>query len=247
MEKGLFTENRERSFFCEMMIAHFTSVTVLCYVCEQKGVFKMSEELISKKDLLDVAGISYGQLYRWKRKDLIPEEWFIRKSTFTGQETFFPKEKMLKRIDKIQTMKENLSLDELADMFSPNVTNLNYSKDELVNRNIVSNAVVDFYLEQEKGGLPFNYSRMLEVFVLEKLLQSGEISLDEGKMLLQVLKDNASLIKQKNCTLVFTRKLGVSSCLLLINAKAVHFEQGTKMVASLSLMSCMEEIKAKLL
>lgn len=48
----------------------------------------MEEELISKKDLLDETGISYGQLYRWKRKQLIPEEWFIRKSTFTGQETF---------------------------------------------------------------------------------------------------------------------------------------------------------------
>jgi hypothetical protein len=213
---------------------------------EQKGVFKMSEELISKKDLLDVAGISYGQLYRWKRKDLIPEEWFIRKSTFTGQETFFPKEKMLKRIDKIQTMKENLSLDELADMFSPNVTNLNYSKDELIKRNIVSPSVVDFYLEEEKGGLPFNFSRMLEVFVLDKLLHSGEISLDEGKMLLEMLKENAPLLKQKSCALVFTRKLGVSSCQLLINAESAHFERGTKVVATLSLMTCMEEIKAKL-
>lgn len=49
----------------------------------------MEEDLISKKELLDETGISYGQLYRWKRKQLIPEEWFIRKSTFTGQETFF--------------------------------------------------------------------------------------------------------------------------------------------------------------
>jgi hypothetical protein len=207
----------------------------------------MSEELISKKDLLDEAGISYGQLYRWKRKDLIPEEWFIRKSTFTGQETFFPKEKIIKRIEKIQTMKENLSLDELADMFSPNLTNLNYSKDELIKRTIISTSVVDFYLEQEKGSLQFNFSRILEVFVLEKLLQSGEISLDEGKMLLQVLKDNAPLIKQKSCEVVMTRKLGVSSCLLMINAEAVHFERGTKIVATLSLMTCMEEIKAKLL
>jgi Protein of unknown function (DUF4004) len=207
----------------------------------------MSEELISKKDLLELAGISYGQLYRWKRKDLIPEEWFVRKSTFTGQETFFPKEKILERIEKIQTMKENLSLDELADMFSPNLTTLNYTKDELTKRNIVSTAVVDFYLEQEKGSLQFNFTRMLEVFVLEKLLQSGEINLDEGKMVLQVLKDHAALIKQKSCELVITRKLGMSSCLLLINAEAYHFERGTKVVASLSLMTCMEEIKAKLL
>lgn len=207
----------------------------------------MSEELISKKDLLELAGISYGQLYRWKRKDLIPEEWFVRKSTFTGQETFFPKEKILERIDKIQTMKENLSLDELADMFSPNVTNLNYTKDELIKRNIVSTPVVDFYLDQEKGSLQFNFSRILEVFILEKLLQSGEINLDEGKMVLQVLKDNEPLIKQKNCELMITRKLGMSSCLILINAEAIHFEQGTKVVAALSLMTCMEEIKAKLL
>ncbi|MFP5110471.1 YhbD family protein [Neobacillus sp. C211] len=207
----------------------------------------MSEELISKKDLLELAGISYGQLYRWKRKDLIPEEWFVRKSTFTGQETFFPKEKVLERIEKIQTMKENLSLDELADMFSTNVTNLNYTKDELVKRNIVSTMVVDFYLEQEKGILQFNFTRMLEVFVLEKLLQSGEINLEEGKMVLQVLKDHAGVIKQKSCELVITRKLGMSSCLLLINAEEFHFERGTKVVAALSLMTCMEEIKAKLL
>jgi len=207
----------------------------------------MSEELISKKELLDIAGISYGQLYRWKRKDLIPEEWFIRKSTFTGQETFFPKEKILERIDKIQTMKENLSLDELADMFSPNVTELHLTNDELVKRNIVSSAVLDLYLKTEMGGQHFEFSRILEVFVLEKLLQSGEINLDEGKMLLQVLKDNRGLIKQKNGELVLTRKLGVSSCLLLINAEDIKFEQGTKIVVQLSLVKCMEEIKANLL
>lgn len=206
----------------------------------------MSEELISKKDLLELAGISYGQLYRWKRKDLIPEEWFVRKSTFTGQETFFPKEKILERINKIQTMKENLSLDELADMFSPNISDLQLEKDELIKRNIVSSAVMNFYLENDKGGQKFNVSRILEVYVLEKLLQSGDIHLEEGKMLLQVLKDNAALIKQKSCELVITRKLGVSSCLLLINAEAVHFEQGTKIVAQLSMMTCMEEIKSKL-
>src|SRR4051794_31923511 len=207
----------------------------------------MSEELISKKDLLDLTGISYGQLYRWKRKDLIPEDWFIRKSTFTGQETFFPKEKILKRIEKIQTMKENLSLDELADMFSPNLTDLQLSKDELIKRNIVSTTVADFYLEQEKGGIDFQFARMVEVFVLEKLLQSGDINLDEGKQLIQVLKENRAENKQKNGEIVITRKLGISSCLLAINAEALYFERGTKVVAAISLMNCKEEMKAKLL
>ncbi len=77
----------------------------------------MSEDLISKKELLDLTGISYGQLYRWKRKNLIPEQWFIRKSSFTGQETYFPREKILQRIDRILGMKDDLSLDALADVF----------------------------------------------------------------------------------------------------------------------------------
>ena len=46
-----------------------------------------NEELISKKALLEKYAISYGALYRWKRKGLIPEEWFIKKATVTGQET----------------------------------------------------------------------------------------------------------------------------------------------------------------
>ena len=51
-------------------------------------------ELISKKELLQQTGISYGQLYRWKREKLIPEEWFIKQSSYTGQETFFPREQI---------------------------------------------------------------------------------------------------------------------------------------------------------
>jgi len=76
-------------------------------------------ELISKKEVLRQTGISYGQLYRWKRLGLIPEAWFIRRSTFTGQETFFPKEKILPRIEEILKLKEEHSLEELVKILSP--------------------------------------------------------------------------------------------------------------------------------
>ena len=70
-------------------------------------------EEISKKDLLAETGISYGQLYRWKREGLIPEEWFIKRSAFTGQETYFPKERVLERIGIILEMKDEQSLEEI--------------------------------------------------------------------------------------------------------------------------------------
>ena len=77
----------------------------------------MGEDLISKEELLERYGISYGALYRWKRKGLIPEEWFIKKATVTGQETFFPKELICERVELIQNQKDDFSLDELSKQF----------------------------------------------------------------------------------------------------------------------------------
>ena len=59
------------------------------------------EDLISKKEVLEQYGISYGALYRWKRMGLIPEAWFIRKSTTTGQETFFRRDQICPRLELI--------------------------------------------------------------------------------------------------------------------------------------------------
>ena len=66
---------------------------------------------ISKKDLLTETGISYGQLYRWKREGLIPEEWFVKRASFTGQETWFPRERVLERVGLILDMKDEESLE----------------------------------------------------------------------------------------------------------------------------------------
>ena len=77
-----------------------------------------NENLISKKELLERYRISYGALYRWKRKGLIPDEWFLKKATATGQETFFPEKLVCERIERIQSMKEDVLLDELAKQFS---------------------------------------------------------------------------------------------------------------------------------
>lgn len=72
----------------------------------------MDHNLISKKELLDMYSISYGALYRWKRMGLIPEDWFIRRSTSTGQETFFRREQIIPRMELI--LERGASLEELA-------------------------------------------------------------------------------------------------------------------------------------
>ncbi|CAM3845718.1 YhbD family protein [Alicyclobacillus pomorum] len=206
----------------------------------------MEQDLISKKELLELTGISYGQLYRWKRKNLIPEEWFIRKSTFTGQETFFPKEKILARIHQIKNMKEDLSLDELADMFSPNPSEIAVRYKDVVERNIVSKIALDLYQEGRGDIKEFPFENLLYVYVLDAALQSGEISLDEGKILLQTLEEHYAKFQHRNCELMLIRKLGIATCLLVSTPNEVHVERGARVVVRLHMPTYVEQLKMKL-
>ncbi|BFH69470.1 MAG: YhbD family protein [Paenibacillus dendritiformis] len=206
----------------------------------------MDEQLISKKELLDLTGISYGQLYRWKRKNLIPEAWFIRKSTHTGQETFFPKDKILERIDKIINMKEDLSLDELADMFSPHVASTALSKAEIIGRGLVTPMALQVYTEQLGDAEAFSFEKLLHIYVLDRMLQSGDMSLEEGMLLLQLLQEHYGKFEGKDCDLVLIRKMGISTLLLVSSPDDICVDGGAKLVTRLSLSSCLQELKLKL-
>lgn len=206
----------------------------------------MEEELISKKELLEVTGISYGQLYRWKRKNLIPEEWFIRKSTYTGQETFFPKERILDRIKKIKNLKGNTSLDELANMLSPNLAELVLESQDIIKRNIISQNTLDFYIEERGEYKEFDFKKILYLSILDKLFESGKIIFNEGKFILNLLEEYYPKYKGKNCELLFLRKLGVSSCCLVSKSNEINFENSIKIMEKLNISDLIEELKIKL-
>ncbi|SFG27812.1 YhbD family protein [Sporolactobacillus nakayamae] len=204
----------------------------------------MEEQLIAKKDLLELTGISYGQLYRWKRKQLIPEDWFIRKSTFTGQETFFPKEKILKRVQTISEMKDTRSLDELAERFSPqSVRKIILSEQELLDRNIVSNLTLQIYKElvPHKQNYPFDV--VLALFLLDQMLKDGRMNRTEARDLLDVLKTNSHKVYDKNSRLYFIRKMGVSMVLLAAEDVALYFDDGVNVIEAQSISSSMEALK----
>ncbi|WP_445429711.1 YhbD family protein [Bacillus atrophaeus] len=206
------------------------------------------EQLISKKDLLEETSISYGQLYRWKRKNLIPEEWFIRKSTFTGQETFFPREEILKRVSKIQEMKENLSLDEMRDMLSPRVKDMKITGGELVERGLISSEVLSVFLKlRDTDNVYFSYQDILSAYVLEGLLKSGNISLDEGKMAVEVLNQSGLSEIKKHTELIILRKLGITTCFVAASSEPIIFEKAVKIAEKIDLAEASEELKAKLL
>ncbi|MFT8318167.1 MAG: YhbD family protein [Sporolactobacillus sp.] len=207
----------------------------------------MDEVLITKKELLEETGISYGQLYRWKRKNLIPDEWFIRKSTFTGQETFFPKEKILKRVQNIAQLKDSMSLDQLAERFSAqSVNKLKVSVKKLLERNIVSEQTYALFakLEGEKEILTF--AEVLTVAILDGLLKSGHLSLGEAADLLSLMKANSKEFYQKNCCLYFIRKMGVSVFMIAGDQAPIYFDEEVRIIDRIAIPEKMESLAAKM-
>jgi len=208
----------------------------------------VENDLISKKDLLQQTGISYGQLYRWKRMCLIPEEWFKRKSTFTGQETFFPRDKMLERVERIRNMKdEDLSLEAIADTFSPAmVADVSLTPEEIRSRRLVSDAALDLFLERRAESGPLLFGELLAAAVLDTLLSSGEISLDEGRALIETLSAGVVSTQGREFELVLIRKLGLSTWLLKPAGCEIILEPSARAVVRLGLGKVAEQLKQAL-
>ncbi|MEZ0536596.1 DUF4004 family protein [Caldicellulosiruptoraceae bacterium PP1] len=204
----------------------------------------MNEELISKKELLEITKISYGQLYRWKRKKLIPEEWFIRKSTFTGQETFFPKDKIIDRINKIKNMKDDLSLDQLADVFSENIVIRELTLDSLITHNIVSSRTFNFLKMFWGEKQLLSFTEIICSYIIDSLLINSEITLEEAKLIIDTLNpssDENFVGTYKILSIV--RKFGIS--FIVLGCENTLFDKEAKIIASIDIEKCIEELKLK--
>jgi DNA-binding transcriptional MerR regulator len=207
----------------------------------------MEPELISKKDLLLACGISYGQLYRWKRKGLIPEDWFVRKSAFTGQETFFPREKMLARVERILAMKdEDASLDEIAEAVSSAPLPDTFSREDLVAREVVSTAALDLFAERHPGTNELRFAELLAVAVADTLLRSGDAGRDEALAAIATLEENWPACEAADCDLVLLRKMGVSAVLIISSSSELLAEAGARVVARIALPERIEHLKTRL-
>jgi DNA-binding transcriptional MerR regulator len=207
----------------------------------------METDLISKKDLLIATGISYGQLYRWKRKGLIPEDWFVRKSTFTGQETFFPRDKMLARVERVLSMKdEDLSLDEIAETVSPAPLPDTFPRAEAEARGIASTAALDLFNERHPDVKELRFEELLAVTVADTLLRSGDAGTEEARSAIATIEEGWHVAEKASMDLVLLRKMGVSTVLLVSSTAELVVEGGSRVIARHNLPATIEELKTRL-
>ena len=157
--------------------------------------------LISKKELLNETGISYGQLYRWKREGLIPEEWFVKQPSFTGQETVFPKKQILNRIKAIQELKDKYSLEELAKILSPEVAERYFTIEDLkIIKEIIDNLIPAFVQGFQKNS--FSFIEVLIMIALSEFKKNSDISRGQIIEIVEGLRDYLPKMKSTGYILI---------------------------------------------
>ena len=200
---------------------------MLCYSEYNIVTLGSGPMLISKKELLNETGISYGQLYRWKRKDLIPEEWFIKQPTFTGQETFFPKTKILNRIKAIQELKEKYSLEELAKILSPEVSQRNFTVDDLEIIEEIEKGLIPCFCKMF-GKKSFSYVEVLALIAISTCKKEFYLQLTEVEDLCLGIKDHLKEIKQTDFIFVLLDKRGNYFITLYAEKAEIFFDSRWK-------------------
>ncbi|WP_346874032.1 DUF4004 family protein [Clostridium sp. UBA5988] len=205
----------------------------------------MEEELISKKEILDMTGISYGQLYRWKRKELIPEEWFIKKSSYTGQETFFPREKIINRINKIIDLKDDMPLDDLAVMFTNKPKVDDVSEEYLIEKEIIREETLPIYKDIFREKEEYNFKDVLLMDILQREFDLGKLTISEIEIILKLINKEYKSIEEKDGTLYIIRRLGIGICVVAYREKII-VDDGSKIIGEINIKNIIENLKMRL-
>jgi len=205
------------------------------------------EELISKHDLLRAARISYGTLYRWKRMNLIPESWFIHKSTRTGQETFFPKDRILARVGKIQELKGALSSEQLKEIFSPNVQSFKIPLDDFLSLHLVTKLAVTAYTSVFPNKRELKFDDVFSIYVVDHLMRLSGIYLEDAKQVIRMLDRCLTTCKSKEFQLILMRKMGIPFTVLVKGEDDILLEEGTEIVACANLSEFEDALKDQLI
>ena len=211
------------------------------------GADMLEEELISKKDLLRAARISYGTLYRWKRMNLIPESWFIHKATTTGQATFFPKERVLARVKKIQELKKDLSADQLREIFSPNVKSFKIPLHDFASLQMVSKLTLTAFVSVYPDKKELEFNDVFAMYVVDHLMRLSGIYLEDAKQVVRMLSRYLKLENSKDFQLILMKKMGVPITVMVKGEDDILLEESTEVVACANLSEFEEAVKNQLI
>lgn len=185
--------------------------------------------MISKKDLLKEMNISYGQLYRWKREGLIPDEWFEKQSVSTGQETYFRKHLIIPRIKKILELKDDYQLEELKAFLNPDLKKREFSIRDLIIIEEIDPLILKYYSKKKETFSIFDaiiiyiFSTNKDLIDYEKYINYDFSNINSINSMFLIIKGNPNKIIILSGEVVFDNDFEV--------IKKINFEDIASIIA----------------
>ena len=181
---------------------------------------------------------------RWKREGLIPEEWFVKRSSPTGQETYFPQEKILKRIHAIQQLKDSYSLEELARILTPEVSNRLFCEEDLEHFDELDiDVAADFMDAMSKDS--FVFLEVLVMIALSQAMVDSAITEEERTHAVSFLSKRMSELHSADYVLELLQAQGHLYVLLKKEGSEVYLDDGLVAIRFIHLNELSNAIKLK--
>ena len=179
-----------------------------------------------------------------EREGLIPEEWFVKRSSPTGQETYFPQEKILKRIHAIQQLKDSYSLEELARILTPEVSNRLFCEEDLEHFDELDiDVAADFMDAMSKDS--FVFLEVLVMIALSQAMVDSAITEEERTHAVSFLSKRMSELHSADYVLELLQAQGHLYVLLKKEGSEVYLDDGLVAIRSIHLNELSNAIKLK--
>jgi hypothetical protein len=143
-------------------------------------------------------------------------------------------------------MKDDLSLDEISDLFSPSFRNVKISQPELANRNIVTETIINIFNDLFPDYNTYNFKNITHMAIVNKELEVGSITVEDSKSIIKTLEENLSNKTESNFNVIILRKLGVTTCVIISSHSNLFVEDKAKVIANIDYAKELDALRTKL-
>lgn len=126
------------------------------------------------------------------------------------------------------------------------LTNISLQTSDVLSRSLVSATALEVFSAMHPEAQTVRWGEMLSLYVVDELLKTGDVTIDEAKVVVGALEESAASCEGKECDIVVVRKMGVATVALVSSSAHLVFDSAARQIARINLTGCMEALSARM-
>jgi hypothetical protein len=134
-----------------------------------------------------------------------------------------------------------MSLDEIAETFSPATREVNFTPAMLETSGLAARPAIDLFLAATNDPGPYSFERLFQVYFFDRLLKAGDLGRDDAVTALMLIRGAHKMDGGQQ--FLALRKLGVTTCLLVEAGNQLTCDRECKVIMNTPLAKWVAELK----